>query len=592
MIELAVDAETYYDSRISLSKLAAPIYIHRTHIHGIAVYAPPKPAYWETDLDRFKKAFDWGQVRLISHTWFDQLLLHLKLGITPAEYVDTAGLARAFLGKSLDSTLKRLMPLFGAGEKGLELVESKGVQKLSESLSERIGNYAINDVMGCWAIYKALWPHLPKNERRIMSLQGRMSVIPTLQIDLPTIEAGLEELVAERDSIIKTSGYSIAELRSAAFKDIVQAITGGYPSKLNDKGQTIPAFAKNDVEYQNYKADHPEASALFAAKEAAQSTTDITRAQTIIEIGKTIGRMPMMTKYYGAKTGRASGDGGINVQNLKRGSATRRCLYAPEGYEVLVADSSQIELRVNAWFCDEQHVLDVLTQPDGDVYAHAARLYYKRPITKATDPNARQFGKCMTLGLGYGMGFVKFRNVCAVGFMGAPPIYMTPAEAKLAVDTWRAGHPHITQMWERLQQTLGLVSTGKTAEYKAVTITKDGIQLPNGMAVVYPNLSYNTQLNAWTFGIDRFETLIGAKVLENIIQSLARIIVFDQMLAIDDLPDVQVVSSTHDEVIAIAPKEVASERLESMLEIMAQPPAWAPDLPLDAEGGHAANYCK
>jgi len=54
----------------------------------------------------------------------------------------------------------------------------------------------------------------------------------------------------------------------------------------------------------------------------------------------------------------------------------------------------------------------------------------------------------------------------------------------------------------------------------------------------------------------------------------------------------KVVSTTHDELIAIAPEAEADAALEFMIETMRRTPEWCPDLPLDAEGGWAKEYSK
>lgn len=86
---------------------------------------------------------------------------------------------------------------------------------------------------------------------------------------------------------------------------------------------------------------------------------------------------------------------------------------------------------------------------------------------------------------------------------------------------------------------------------------------------------------------------------ENITQALARIVLFDQMLAVEELfapYGGRVVMNVHDEIIAVGPDlgvpEDQNELFQQMLGIMRTPPKWCPDLPLDGEGGVAAEYSK
>lgn len=100
---------------------------------------------------------------------------------------------------------------------------------------------------------------------------------------------------------------------------------------------------------------------------------------------------------------------------------------------------------------------------------------------------------------------------------------------------------------------------------------------------------------------------------ENITQALARIVLFDQMLRVNELfvpHGGRVVMNVHDEIIAVGPsfgarllgihdgKETwdrtdrADELFGQMLQIMRTPPSWCADLPLDGEGGFAFEYSK
>jgi len=89
------------------------------------------------------------------------------------------------------------------------------------------------------------------------------------------------------------------------------------------------------------------------ARLKVKSTLERTRAQRFLDISKR-GRLPVPLNYYGAHTGRwsASEGGGVNVQNMKRGSFLRKAILAPTGHDLVVCDLSQIEPRVLAWLTD------------------------------------------------------------------------------------------------------------------------------------------------------------------------------------------------------------------------------------------------
>lgn len=100
---------------------------------------------------------------------------------------------------------------------------------------------------------------------------------------------------------------------------------------------------------------------------------------------------------------------------------------------------------------------------------------------------------------------------------------------------------------------------------------------------------------------------------ENITQALSRIVLFEQMVNIDDAFDEvggRVALNVHDEVIAVGPSfgavwlrkegkkdiwhnaEDAEALFEQMLDLMRTPEPWCLDLPLDSEGGFDFSYSK
>ena len=81
-------------------------------------------------------------------------------------------------------------------------------------------------------------------------------------------------------------------------------------------------------------------------------------------------------------------------------------------------------------------------------------------------------------------------------------------------------------------------------------------------------------------------------MVENIIQALARIVITDQMLEIQAMPEVDVVMQVHDEIIAIGSEVNADDTMDKILQIMKTTPSWCEELPLDAEGGFSQLYDK
>ena len=81
----------------------------------------------------------------------------------------------------------------------------------------------------------------------------------------------------------------------------------------------------------------------------------------------------------------------------------------------------------------------------------------------------------------------------------------------------------------------------------------------------------------------------GGKLTENITQAVARDCLAEALERLE-AAGFPVVFHVHDEVVIDAAPEQAS--LEAVVEIMKQPPAWAPDLPLNADGWIGGYYRK
>jgi DNA polymerase len=128
--------------------------------------------------------------------------------------------------------------------------------------------------------------------------------------------------------------------------------------------------------------------------------------------------------------------------------------------------------------------------------------------------------------------------------------------------------------------------SGRTLNYLRPEIRK-GTKFGND-CLTYEGMDQTTK--QWV----RMETF-GGKLVENAVQGIARDCLMDALLAVDSL-GFPIVLHVHDEIVTeVAPAEHSAEtgdfllngqeELDIVLNIMKQSPVWAPDLPLNAEGG-------
>jgi len=238
------------------------------------------------------------------------------------------------------------------------------------------------------------------------------------------------------------------------------------------------------------------------------------------------------------------------------------------------------------------------------------------------------------LGLGYSMGWYKFAETLLKGPFGADPIQFTMKEAEemgvnlarfvndddqmdrltfmktrldpeslmvhcavaqKVVYTWRNKNKPIVNLWGMLGHVIEAMAAGEELTFgpgECLQTVRHGIRLPNGLFLRYPGLAQGD--DGFTYlggdGGKQRVRIYGGSLTENIVQALARIIVIDQMLMIRGKYGYPIVTTTHDEVVAMVPQNEAERAKDRMLAEMKTPPAWAAGWPLAAEGGYAQCY--
>lgn len=82
--------------------------------------------------------------------------------------------------------------------------------------------------------------------------------------------------------------------------------------------------------------------------------------------------------------------------------------------------------------------------------------------------------------------------------------------------------------------------------------------------------------------------IYGGKVIENVCQALARIIIGEQMLQV--AKKYKVVMTVHDAIACVVPEHEAETGMEYVEMCMKMRPKWAQDLPLSCEAGMGRSY--
>ena len=581
MTTIYIDFETYYDKDYSLSKMSTEEYIRdgRFKAHGCAITVDDEAPLWvpHTRLaDSLRQyAEDYQDAEWVAHNaQFDMAILAWHYDIHPKVIRDTLSMARIanYHGKhSLDA----LSQQYGLGKKGDALVKTLGVRDLDPLLEQQLAAYCVQDVELLRGLYKRLSADLQDTlgqvryarEMALIDLTVRTFTEPVLDVNADLLRDRLAELEAERAAALQSAGVDESVLMS----------NQQFASLLAAQGVGVPAtFRKTDSDFLDLR-DDPHVGHLVRGRLAVKSVSELRRTEKFIGVAGR-GTMPVPLKYHGAHTGRWSGSDGMNMQNLNRGSALRRCLQAPEGHVLVVVDSSQIEARVLAWLAGQQDLLEQFAAGD-DVYVRfASRIW---PDTQI-DELKRFVGKTCILGLGYGVGHV---NLHAQIVVKQPETTLDDAEQYVA--TYRNTYTAIRRLWKQADGMLrAMMQDGRVEWTHGIATGFERLTLPSGRVLRYPDL----RLSAEGFEYGAAKRIYGAALIENIVQSIARDIVADQMLAI--AKRYRVVTMTHDEVVFVAPEGDAEQAFGFAQAVMRSAPKYAAGLPLSSSGGYAKEYSK
>ena len=591
MVIIGVDIESFYSREYSLSKISTQAYVDHPHFEviGVAVRVNDEPTEWfsgtmeETQV--WLNKFDWANAWVYAHNaMFDATILTWRFGIKPKLWIDTLSMARAVHGTEVGGSLAKLAIHYGLGEKGTEVVNALGKRRVdfTEEDLDKYGEYCINDVDLTYGLFINLAPHFNKTEMKLIDMTIRMHSEPQFILDIPTLEDHLYHTKKRKEELLSASGIAKEDLMSNnKFADILRSYGVTPPLKISPAtGKETYAFAKTDEEMKEL-LDFPDfdVQAIVAARLGTKSTLEESRTERFIEIANAGGAMPIPLKYYGADvTGRWSGCDGVNMQNLPRSSPIKHAIQAPEGYVIVGADLSNIELRVSLYFSGQMDKLQIIA--DGlDLYKDFAATAFKVGYDEVTKEQ-RFVGKTSILGLGFGTGAAKLRE--SIRAMSGNDIGKD--EAERIVNLYRSEFDKVKATWNEGTQVLRDMRDNVTSNFGAINLKvmgRQGILLPSGLYLKYPDL---IEQDEWTYSSHRGSRrkIYGGKVVQNCIQSLARCIMGEAMVRITRR--YKIALTIHDSCYCVVPKEEAQEAFDFIIGELCKEPSWMPGIPLGAEG--------
>lgn len=696
---VSIDFETYWDEQFTLTKYPTHEYIldPRFETQGVALYWPfHNSRQWLTH-EEFKvlcRRTDWSRKGIIHHHGhFDAAILAEHYGVNRVEmingelvttnpvglFIDTLPMCRYLIGPRVGASLSAAAKYFGLGRKGDFTLQTKGIRfaQMSREMWMKLGEYAVldenddGDAVLTYKLFERIARSFPESEFELMDRVLRMFTQPTMKIDAELLRPYLEYETGRREAIVEELGVEGYVFRSSdKFAALLEPFLAMYGQEVPMKtsptnGNLIHAFAKSDPGMQALLEHEDEAvRALAETRLIFKSTQAESRVKRLLRMAE-VGPARVYLSMYAAHTTRLGGADGLNFQNpekvkWRKGAdgademvpntgMVRRSLEAPDGYTIIVPDASQIEARKNAWFWGESWMTAAFAG-GRDIYSEVASMLYGRKIDRKR--NVEDYipgfvGKTCTLGLGFGMGYIRLAHEMLKGALGGPPVQFTedtlvtlavdpdefiddrfmhdvgamisrlPMEERIVhclataaiVKRYRTRIPKIVDGWKFLNTVvLPAIAEGRTVHFGPGGILhteKDAIVGPGGLRLFYRDLhrrevrrvdpvtgKEGIQLR-WYFLSKRgsIEHTNGTKLCENIIQFLARIVTMGHGCEIARRhPRWWWVMTTHDELPFLVPNAEVAGAEKVMIEIMSTAPAWAEGLPLAAEAGVGRTY--
>lgn len=611
-----IDYETFYSTEYSLTRLDPPSYILDPRFEEICLGVirgfDGKPELIDgPDIPKFIHSLP-KRAAVVSHNaLFDMSILSWRHGYTPALIVDTLSMARTLLRHLLKRvSLAAVAEHFGM-QKGIELASVKGMTRadiMACGLWADLSRYCLNDVWLCQQIFLRLIQQLPPEELILQDMVARCAVEPVFRLDMDVLAQNLGQVQHDKQILFMKAMFAGLRdkgqlMSNPQFGELLKSLDVDPPKTISKAtGLMTYSFSKSNPEFLAL-LDHedPRVSTLVEARLAFKTTIEETRTQRMLNIGQLefphhggTGVMPIPLISGAAHTHRLGGGWKLNPQNWKRGGLIRKSIKAPPGHKVVTADSRQIEARMNAWFCGQDDLVEEFRR-DIDVYASFASEIYGFPVTKDSHPQARFVGKTGILQLGYQAWWPRFQaSVWLQSYDGVnEPVSLTVEEARDVVTKYRTKYYRIANMWKWLPLRFPCL-TGVDApfEYGPVRFESGRVVGPGGLCLFYHNMRFED--GQWWFdhgGVSH--KLYGGKMLENIIQFLARCAVMQCAIRLKkplDTYSTRMVHSSHDEIVYVVRDDYVEPVTQMIRTEMSRSPTWAPGLPLAVDVGVGQSY--
>lgn len=393
---------------------------------GLAWYVPV--GHNEGDQIPFEKAlatlkplFEDPKIPKTAHNAnYDMMVLH-EVGISPQGVDFDSMIAAALCGRraiglkqlSVDCFHIEMMPisdLIGTGRKQITMAEVS---------IEKAAPYASADADIAWRLREFFEPQLKEHGAEKVNNEIEIPLLPTIvsmqrngfEVDTSMLAQMSEELGGELESIQQaaTSVLGGRELNLNANQQVAAILIdelGAPKTRKTKTGWSMDANALDSIMQTQNLDDrvYELANAVLKYRELTKLKSTYVDALPLLVNPRTK-RVHTSFNQVGSATGRLSSTD-PNVQNIPvRTELGRRVRSAfttdhKNGWMLLAADYSQIELRILAHLSQEQGLLDAFKNGEDIHNATARAMYDVEDVTS----DQRRIAKILNFGVIYGLG--------------------------------------------------------------------------------------------------------------------------------------------------------------------------------------------
>lgn len=609
---VVLDYETEFGDDYTLKKMSTEAYIRdpRFRAHGASIkWSANHAATWydEKELRHVLADEDWSDVFLVCHhAHFDGLILSHHYGVKPAMWGCTLSMARQLLGNHVSASLDSVRAHFGIPAKRTpyERFKNKTWEQLDHATRVTLAEGCNDEAESIWKIFHWFAQEFPAEEYEVVDSTIRWFTEPCLKADTAILGRVWQAEVERKRNLLARLGVQETELASAdRFADLLRARGVEPQMKLGKEAEDgtpryVYAFAKTDAFMEELLLDEDEeVQALAEARLGIKSTLLQSRAETLGWMASR-GAMCVYLSYCAAHTSRWGGGDKSNWQNFPRSSDINNAIIAPDGFLLAAPDASQIECRLLNMLAGQHDKIDEFRE-NRDPYVAVASAFYGYEVNKKDHPEQRQVGKVLELQCGFGSGGPKIQHTLRT----QAKINLDADEGMRARDAYRNTHPAVVQLWKDAELNIKRMSNWLSFDWGPLRVQCDvdrgrrRIVLPNGVQIIYDTLEWfvdeERQDAYWRLKTRKgWVKLYGAKLVENVIQALARVVVSQAMIRLKRL-GYRTVSMKHDELWVLVPRDGREKEHEQILIAeMSREPVWFPGIPLAAESKMGERYAK